>query len=617
MPRFSGAKRKLVEQFDTFHYVPLQPTLKTLLDDYTIIEQIDNPHSRSDGLKEDYCDGTLFKQHPLFSKDPYALQLIAHYDELEVSNPLGSHVKKHKVGVVSFTLGNIIPKYRSKLRAINLAIVAKVSIVETYGLSKVLEPFISDINTLTTTGIEVMNNGKKRIFKGALLAFLADNLASNDLGGFKKSFSFSFRFCRACMVTSDSLVSSFASEGFQQRHEFTHKNHLKCLDGPLDAHYSKVYGINNRSSLLDVKYYSIFGGGLPFDCMHDFLEGVIPSEVKLLLNQCISSKYFTLDEFNDRMSSFNYGYSESSKPIPILSQTLKSSGKSLRLSASEMLLLTYLLPFIIGEKIPTGDHYWNCFLCLRKILDLVLSPVVSENYCSSLKLNIVEHHTKFVDLYGKEFYTPKMHFILHYPEQMQQLGPMIRTWNMRNEAKLHFFKKAAHLSNFKNISLTLSSRHQRWMCYELASKNLLEEALKCGPSISDTTLVKNQSELIQTELNLLAPYVSQETAVSHPAWINVHGIHYECNNAFLVLKVDGTYPVFGRLDNILVIGGSFVVYCLSMCTTLYFEDHYHAYAIKVTLTKKLATLSALQDHNVYHAHKLKDKELYITLKHII
>ena len=62
---------------------------------------------------EDFCDGTLFKNHPLFSKDPYA---IPYYDELELCNPLGSHVKLHKVGVVFISLGNIHPIHRSQLK---------------------------------------------------------------------------------------------------------------------------------------------------------------------------------------------------------------------------------------------------------------------------------------------------------------------------------------------------------------------------------------------------------------------------------------------------------------------------------------------------------------------
>ena len=101
-----------------------------------------------------------------------------------------SYSKRHKIGIVFYTLGNIDPIYRSQFRLINLAIIATVPIIEKYGLNKVLEPFISDLNTLSTKGIIV--SGVSRTYKGALLVFLADNLASNDLGGFKKSFSFAF-----------------------------------------------------------------------------------------------------------------------------------------------------------------------------------------------------------------------------------------------------------------------------------------------------------------------------------------------------------------------------------------------------------------------------------------
>jgi len=243
-----------------------------LLRDLTINKQVENPHAHTDGKIEDFCDATLFKQCPLFSKNPLALEIIAYYDELELCNALGSHVKKQKVGIVSFTLGNIHPKYRSKLKVINLVLIAPVPIIEKHGLNTILEPFVTDINILATEGIDITFGGNKKTYKGALLTFLADNLASSDLGGFKKSFSFAFRFCRACMVTHQTRSSSYTSENFQARTEHTHKEHLKCLEGPAHVHYSKTYGINNKSCLLNIKYYSMFKGGLPFDCMHDILE---------------------------------------------------------------------------------------------------------------------------------------------------------------------------------------------------------------------------------------------------------------------------------------------------------------------------------------------------------
>lgn len=45
-----------------------------------------------------FCDAQIFKNHPLFSQDPTALQLMLYYDEVEVTNPLGSKTGKHKLG---------------------------------------------------------------------------------------------------------------------------------------------------------------------------------------------------------------------------------------------------------------------------------------------------------------------------------------------------------------------------------------------------------------------------------------------------------------------------------------------------------------------------------------
>ena len=166
--------------------------LSSLLSDPSVLEQIEQCPSRirQDGILEDFCDGELFRTHPLFSKDPFALQIIAFCDELELCNPLGTHVKKHKLGIVLFTLGNIHPRYRSSLRALFLLMACTAPVVERPGLDKVLKPFVEDLKTLATDGITVGVNGTDRTFRGALLVIMGDNLASNGLGGFKESFSY-------------------------------------------------------------------------------------------------------------------------------------------------------------------------------------------------------------------------------------------------------------------------------------------------------------------------------------------------------------------------------------------------------------------------------------------
>lgn len=239
---------------------------------------------------EDFCDGALYKNHPIFSTDPLALQVIAYYDELELCNPLGTHVKKHKLGIVFFSLGNIHPKYRSSYKAIYLAIAASSVVIERHGLSTILRPFINDLNKLSSN---VTINGMPRNFKGALLTFLADNLGSNALGGFKLSFSFSFRYCRTCMMPREDAASSYDASSFQPRTVADHHHCDLIRDAeslPLRTHYSTTYGINSRTSLLDVKHYSLFNGGLPHDMMHNIMEGAAPTEIKLLLSHCVSSK---------------------------------------------------------------------------------------------------------------------------------------------------------------------------------------------------------------------------------------------------------------------------------------------------------------------------------------
>jgi len=141
IPQFSGSKRRLVEKQDSYQYVPLLASLKALLSDRSVQEQVQQLPERvsSDGTIKDFRDGSRFKNHPLFSQDPFALQIVAHYDELEVCNPLGSHVKTNKVGIVSYTLGNIHPKYRSKMKMAQLAIVATVPVIEAHGLHTVIK----------------------------------------------------------------------------------------------------------------------------------------------------------------------------------------------------------------------------------------------------------------------------------------------------------------------------------------------------------------------------------------------------------------------------------------------------------------------------------------------
>ncbi len=174
--KFKRVKRRLVQTYYTSVC-----SLRTLLSDATIIDQIEQSEYRvrKDGTLQDFCDGKLFRLHPVFSQDPQALQIIAFYDDLELCNSLGTCAKKHKLGILLLTLGNIDPKFRSSLRVMHLVIAAAAPVIEKHGIDAMMEPYVQDLKSLATQGIVVSVNGIERTFRGALLAFLAHNLASH------------------------------------------------------------------------------------------------------------------------------------------------------------------------------------------------------------------------------------------------------------------------------------------------------------------------------------------------------------------------------------------------------------------------------------------------------
>ena len=271
-----GTKRRKVQTHKKFYYVSLLETLEKLLtycDDYRA--EIENSHQSTTPLICDYCDGSTFQEHDLFSTHPKALQIIAYYDKLEVVNPIGTYVKKHKLGCLFFTLGNVRPRFRSVLKAINLLGVVKHEDIkdERIGIDSFLAPFVKDLKELYCEGVTVALNGKSQTFFGGLLAFLADNLAAHVLGGFKESMSFALRVCRSCFCTRSMTQTHFTESSCVLRTSDHHFEICQLLAGPLKSHYSTVYGVNRSSILNEIPGFNMING-LHHDIMHDLFEGV-------------------------------------------------------------------------------------------------------------------------------------------------------------------------------------------------------------------------------------------------------------------------------------------------------------------------------------------------------
>ena len=79
---------------------------------------------------------------------------------------------------------------------------------------KIFEPLIKDLKILETSDIEI--NEKLRL-KGAVSYFVADNLASNSIGGFVESFNQKVQYCRFCTSSNDYIQNNFVENATSLR----------------------------------------------------------------------------------------------------------------------------------------------------------------------------------------------------------------------------------------------------------------------------------------------------------------------------------------------------------------------------------------------------------------
>ena len=83
-----------------------------------------------------------------------------------------------------------------------------------------------------------------------------------------------------------------------------------------------TYGVQ-RDSILNTSRFFHVTEGLPMDAMHDLLEGVLQYETKELIKHLISERLISLQDINDAIVSFPYGYADVvNKPLPIADTTL-------------------------------------------------------------------------------------------------------------------------------------------------------------------------------------------------------------------------------------------------------------------------------------------------------
>lgn len=233
------------------------------------------------------------------------LPLLVYFDDFEVLNPIGSKSGLYKIGGV-YTKLMCLPKIiESQLLYTYSAVLFFTGDRKNFGDKQVFTPLIDELNYLQDEGIKVSHKHYDTV-KIIPILFCGDNLGLNGILSFTECFTANFR-CRFCLIHHNvtKTLTIKANEAMYR----TRENY--------DAHV-----IVNNMSLTGIKQNSTFNNlhnfhvidNFSVDYAHDFLEGTCRyGMTNIIYNLIHKYKWFSLEQLNSRIKSFNASLKSSNK----------------------------------------------------------------------------------------------------------------------------------------------------------------------------------------------------------------------------------------------------------------------------------------------------------------
>ena len=444
-------KRSIIKQKNvSFEYISIVDTLKTILTSdeiKTAIREFD--HDR---------DSSYFLDHPIF-KDKKNLRIILYFDELELMNPIGDVATIYEAGMFYFALGNLTQRYNSSLNNIYLIAIALMDDLKTYGSETLMSKIINEIKFLETEGFTIEN----KHYLGTIAQHCGDNKGLHMIFGLKLGFR-GDNICHICNASSKDFWKCGSESAFLKITKEIYADNI-------------AEGIYNSCLLNESKYYHTTEN-YAFDITHDLWEGIIPLELKLIINALIDENHFDINFLNARIASFNYSFIDApNKPNLIIinaDKSLKMKNKAAKFSC-----LFRLLSFIIGDKVPVKNKYWELYLILSQIVDIIYSRDITEIQTHQLNWLIQDHHLKYLSNFPNETLKKKHHNMIHYGTAISKLGNLLEYATLRFEGKQSYFK-TSHKTSHNNINVpkTIAKSHQIFSCLNLITQNQLKQRIE-------------------------------------------------------------------------------------------------------------------------------------------
>lgn len=565
---------------DSFHYVLLLAVIKKMMSHKDVFHHV-SQQSVAATLKRDSCsddshmesitDGELFRSDVFFLNNPSALFIQLYVDEVELCNPIGAKKGRHKVTAVYYIIGNLNSKYRSQERFIHLAILAKHSIIKKHDgdYSSIMKPLLYDPTVLQDTGIKLDVDGPEVILKGKLFSISADNLSAHALAGFQTYFH-AGRVCRFCLTDRHDMANTLCEKSCTLRTPELYNYHLDAI-AQNEANCS-IYGVTRPCVFSQLSGFSVVHA-FPPDIMHDLAEGTIPLTVCLILKHLQSRGLISLSALNQAIGKVSISR-QANRPCVLSESALKTRGHISGTAAQKMELFL-ILPQLIGQN---GDDVWQTYLHLRDICDIVFAPAIAKESIIELEELASLFISNVVKAFGSESVTPKMHFMLHYPRLILLYGPLKNYWCMRFEAKHQYFKQvAARTRCFRNITKTLSKRHQMRQCFEFLPEEILPMDERAVTKTSSVQVSKLPSELCAVLNEVVSNEVCPTEEIQLTASLFSNNVTYSVGDVFVLKLIEEeAIPVFIHIKYIMSIRTNWIL-AGRLLVPEAFCKHLHAY----------------------------------------
>ena len=526
------------------------------------------------------------------------IDVILYQDEFVPTNPLRGKAKTFKLTGTYFSIDG---GSNSRTDDIFLLMLFRSSVIETAGMSGVLQPLIADLKSLTE-GVDVATlNGIVRV-KCRLKAVCGDNLGVHQLAGFQQSFSSGAHPCRYCDAQNDSFVSCLTLEKLTPRTQERYEAQVKALEeSEFDPDIVKLFGIKTRCCLSDIPGFEVVGA-FPPDIAHDVFEGSLTYVMCLLLTFLIVKiRLFSLRAFNKIVASFPLARCDkANRPSPA---RLRNGEIHLPLTAAECWTLGRLLPLMIGSLVPSDLDEWKVFVEMMNLVELICCPAPDERVLSEMQCCIQRWLVRLVKVFNLKKITPKLHYLMHYASEARRHGALRRFWTLRFESKHQVFKRLlVKMRSTKAVCKMLATRHQESMAFRIGKKHGSVMGMK-----RDVTAVRAElGDSVDVAEN--ACYYKKATVhrnVYHSGDVIIVRLACGSGEKYVFMKV----KFFVAYENVVtqMIGEVLLVHS--------FDEHLHSYAVERGVDE-IVNVTEIVDFQCLGIYAVGSK-MFIPLRHYV